>query len=124
MSAIRTAVILAAGRGTRLAGELTDRPKGFIRIGTQPIVEESIERLLAAGIEDVIVVTGHQAEAIELARRVNPEIEVVRVSVKTDDGIEPWLRWLRRERRALIAAATATLERRLAELRDQLSAAE
>ena len=70
MSTIDTAVILAAGRGTRLAGELTDRPKGFICIGTLPIVEESIERLLAAGIRDVIVVTGYLAEQYqELARR-------------------------------------------------------
>jgi 2-aminoethylphosphonate-pyruvate transaminase len=70
VSAIQTAVILAAGRGTRLTGELTDRPKGFIRIGVLPIVEESIERLVAAGIRDVIVVTGHLAHHYEeLARR-------------------------------------------------------
>jgi 2-aminoethylphosphonate-pyruvate transaminase len=69
MSAVRTAVILAAGRGTRLAGELTDRPKGFIRIGTRPIVEDSIDRLAAAGIQEVIVVTGHLAHFYEeLAR--------------------------------------------------------
>jgi 2-aminoethylphosphonate-pyruvate transaminase len=70
VSSIRTAVILAAGRGTRLAGELTDRPKGFIRIGERPIVEESIERLVAAGIQDVVIVTGHLAHDYEdLARR-------------------------------------------------------
>ena len=61
MNGIERAVILAAGRGTRLAGELTDRPKGFIRIGALPIVEESIERLIAAGIREVLIVTGHLA---------------------------------------------------------------
>ena len=50
-TAISTAVILAAGRGTRLAGELKDCPKGFLRLGGKPIIEESIDRLLAAGIE-------------------------------------------------------------------------
>ena len=65
MNGIERAVILAAGRGTRLAGELTDRPKGFIRIGAQPIVEESIDRLLATGIREVIVVTGHLAAHYE-----------------------------------------------------------
>ncbi len=70
MSAIHTAVILAAGCGTRLAGEVVDRPKGFIRIGALPIVEESIERLQAVGIRDVIIVTGHIAGHYqELARR-------------------------------------------------------
>jgi len=56
-----TAVILAAGRGTRLAGEVRDYPKGFLRVGEQPIIEESIQRLSAAGITDVLIVTGHCA---------------------------------------------------------------
>lgn len=87
MSAIQTAVILAAGRGTRLAGELTDRPKGFIRIGEQPIVEESIERLLAAGIQDVIVVTGHLADRYEeLARRRAGTVRTVHNERFADSG--------------------------------------
>ena len=78
MSAIRTAVILAAGRGTRLAGELTDRPKGFIRIGAEPIVEESIGRLQAAGIRQAIIVTGHLANDYEeLARRSAGVVQTV-----------------------------------------------
>ncbi len=58
---IRTAVILAAGMGTRLRDEVDDHPKGFLRLGSQPIIEESIERLVAAGIRDIIIVTGHCA---------------------------------------------------------------
>ena len=53
--AVTTAVILAAGRGTRLAGELQDRPKGFLCLGKQAIIEESIDRLVAAGISDVVI---------------------------------------------------------------------
>lgn len=69
-AAPRTAVILAAGRGTRLAGEVRDYPKGFLCVGEQPIVEESIHRLAAAGINDVLIVTGHCASHYEaLARR-------------------------------------------------------
>ncbi|MDP6674665.1 MAG: phosphocholine cytidylyltransferase family protein [Gammaproteobacteria bacterium] len=59
---IRTAVILAAGMGTRLAGEVEDYPKGFLRLGRQSIIEESIERLVAAGIQDIVIVTGHCAD--------------------------------------------------------------
>jgi 2-aminoethylphosphonate-pyruvate transaminase len=62
MTAVRTAVILAAGRGTRLAGELKDRPKGFLTLGTEPIVAESVTRLVAAGIDDIVIVTGHLRE--------------------------------------------------------------
>ena len=59
---IRTAVILAAGLGSRLGGEFADRPKGFLRLGSRPIIEESIQHLARAGVERVIIVTGHQAE--------------------------------------------------------------
>ncbi len=58
---IRTAVILAAGMGTRLRGEVADRPKGFLCIGEKPIIVESIQSLARAGIRDVLIVTGHLA---------------------------------------------------------------
>lgn len=55
----RVALILAAGRGVRLGPRGTERPKGFLQLGDRPIVEESIERLTDAGVERVVVVTGH-----------------------------------------------------------------
>lgn len=78
MSSVRTAVILAAGLGTRLAGEITDRPKGLLRIGQRPIVEESIENLREAGIDDIVIVTGHLAEQYEsLARQIAGGVRTV-----------------------------------------------
>ncbi|NDD29091.1 MAG: phosphocholine cytidylyltransferase family protein [Proteobacteria bacterium] len=59
---MRTACILAAGRGTRLGAFGQMRPKGFIEVGGAPIVVRSVERLRRAGIERVVVVTGHQAD--------------------------------------------------------------
>jgi len=59
---IRTAVILAAGLGMRLRSEVDDRPKGFLRFGERSIIEESVERLVTAGIQDIVIVTGHGAE--------------------------------------------------------------
>jgi len=67
---VTSAVILAAGRGTRLAGHVGDYPKGFLKLGAATIIEESIERLTEAGIQDVLIVTGHCAGHYEdLARR-------------------------------------------------------
>ncbi len=60
------------------------------------------------------------AGATEMARRVNPDIEIVSVSTTTAGGIEPWLQWLRRQRQSLIAQEVAAIERRLADLRGQL----
>jgi len=62
---IRTAVILAAGMGTRLRGELEDRPKGFLELGGEPIIVASLRRLAAAGIDNVVIVTGHCANYYE-----------------------------------------------------------
>lgn len=59
---IRTAVILAAGMGMRLRGEVQDYPKGFLRLGQRAIIEESIERLVAVGIQDIVIVTGYCAD--------------------------------------------------------------
>lgn len=56
---LSTAVILAAGLGTRLAGTGKNIPKGFVVLGELPIVEESVQHLLRAGIRRIIIVTGH-----------------------------------------------------------------
>ena len=75
---IRTAVILAAGSGTRLGALAGGGPKGFVEIGGMPIVERSIRSLLAHGIDRIIVGTGHASEHYDaLAARV-PFVTCVR----------------------------------------------
>jgi len=59
---IRTAVILAAGLGSRLGAE---GPKGALRLGERSIVEESLTRLERAGMAHVVIVTGHAREFYE-----------------------------------------------------------
>ncbi|MCC7489507.1 MAG: phosphocholine cytidylyltransferase family protein [Gammaproteobacteria bacterium] len=66
---MRSAVILAAGQGQRLRAEVDGYPKGFLRLGERPIVEESILRLLAQGIDDVVIVTGYCAGHYEALAR-------------------------------------------------------
>ena len=63
-SKIELAVVLAAGQGIRLGALGEEIPKGMIRVGEQPILEESIARLRRAGIRRVLVVTGHLAEKL------------------------------------------------------------
>ncbi len=59
---MNTAVILAAGMGTRLRSAHKDMPKGFLELGGRPIIEQSIARLERAGINDIVIVTGYLAE--------------------------------------------------------------
>ncbi|HTS88498.1 MAG TPA: phosphocholine cytidylyltransferase family protein [Gemmatimonadales bacterium] len=63
-----TAVILAAGSGSRLR-PLTERtPKCLLDVGGRTILERQLERIAAAGIPQAVVVTGHLAD--EVARHL------------------------------------------------------
>lgn len=55
---IETAAILAGGRGTRLGSLTQGMPKGFLTLGGDPIVQESIEKLIDCGISQIIIGTG------------------------------------------------------------------
>lgn len=65
MASIKSAVILAAGMSTRLRGVFEGKPKGFLPLAGKPIVERSIELLQAAGIQQILIVTGHLAGQYE-----------------------------------------------------------
>lgn len=59
---VKQAVILAGGLGSRLQGRTAAMPKGFLEIDGHAIVEWSVRKLIAAGIEEVIIGTGHCSE--------------------------------------------------------------
>jgi 2-aminoethylphosphonate-pyruvate transaminase len=59
---IRQAVIMAGGLGSRLKNLTEAMPKGFLEIDGVPIVETSVKKLFAAGIEEIIIGTGHCSE--------------------------------------------------------------
>lgn len=61
------AVLLAAGRGTRLGDLTRETPKPLLEVGGEPIIFRIIRGLAAAGVCDVTVVTGHLAERLEAA---------------------------------------------------------
>jgi UDP-N-acetylglucosamine diphosphorylase / glucose-1-phosphate thymidylyltransferase / UDP-N-acetylgalactosamine diphosphorylase / glucosamine-1-phosphate N-acetyltransferase / galactosamine-1-phosphate N-acetyltransferase len=59
------AVILAAGKGTRMRELTQEIPKPMLKVQGKPILEHILEGLIAAGIRDIFIVTGWQAETIE-----------------------------------------------------------
>jgi 2-aminoethylphosphonate-pyruvate transaminase len=71
---IELAVILAAGAGIRLGALGARIPKGLIRLGDRPIIEESILRLQRAGVKRVLVVTGHLAEELAYLEERYPRL--------------------------------------------------
>lgn len=64
MSKITKAVILAAGRGTRMK-ELTDElPKPMVAVRGRPILETIVRGLVANGISEVLIVVGYRKKVI------------------------------------------------------------
>ncbi len=59
------AVILAAGRGTRMGSLTEDRPKPMVELRGKPVLEHLLDRLRAAGFTQACIVTGYRAEMIE-----------------------------------------------------------
>lgn len=64
---VTRAVLLAAGRGTRL-GALTERfPKPMLEVGGEPMLHRILRGLRDSDVIDIAVVTGHEAEQLERA---------------------------------------------------------
>lgn len=58
------AVIMAGGKGTRIARIAGDVPKPMIRIGGKPILERQIDNLRACGLTDITLVVGYMGDVI------------------------------------------------------------
>ena len=65
MKEIKTAVIPAAGFGTRFLPETKAIPKEMLPIVDKPVIQYVVEELVEAGINDIIIVTSNHKSAIE-----------------------------------------------------------
>lgn len=66
------ALILAAGRGTRIRSSIGERPKCLISFDGESILEHQIESFLAAGVRDIGIVVGYQKQQlINHVRKLN-----------------------------------------------------
>jgi choline kinase len=61
------AVILAAGKGSRLNGTAGETPKCLVQLGGLSLIERQIRVLRAAGIDDIAIVVGCQADRVRRA---------------------------------------------------------
>lgn len=59
------ALILAAGRGSRMGQFGDDRPKCLIELAGRPLIERQLAALLRGGVDEIGVVRGYRAEMID-----------------------------------------------------------
>lgn len=77
---VSTAVILAAGEGSRLKHKGNSKP--LIPLLGIPLLERSVCTLMAAGIRHIVVICGHQADVVatfvdDLAHRLDVDIHII-----------------------------------------------
>jgi MurNAc alpha-1-phosphate uridylyltransferase len=92
-------MLFAAGLGTRLRPLTEHTPKPLIRVGDRALIEHSLARLEAHGIERIVVNTHHHAAqlAAYLAARESPSEIVIShepILLETGGGIVQALPWL------------------------------
>ena len=78
MSAPKTAMVLAAGLGTRMRPLTDDRPKALVEIGGRALIDHVLDRLADAGVTKAVVNVHWFADRLEhhLAARASPTIVI------------------------------------------------
>ena len=76
MTAPKTAMVLAAGLGTRMRPLTNDRPKALVEVAGRLLIDHTLDRLAEAVVESAVVNVHHFADMVEdhLARRAFPRI--------------------------------------------------
>jgi choline kinase len=76
---ITRAIILSAGQGSRLLPLTLDIPKCLIDFSGRTLIDWQIDALAAAGVEEIVVVTGFHAEKVEevLAQRSDVAVRTI-----------------------------------------------
>lgn len=68
----KTAIVLAAGKGTRMKSDL---PKVLVEVGRRPMIEYVLDALAEGGIRRTIVVVGYRAELVRSALQGRSGVE-------------------------------------------------
>jgi MurNAc alpha-1-phosphate uridylyltransferase len=88
MAPPRSAMVLAAGLGTRLRPVTDAIPKPLVEINGRPLLDHALDRLTAAGVESVVVNVHYKARMLaeHLARLDHPRIELSEEAELLDTG--------------------------------------
>jgi choline kinase len=79
-----TAVVLAAGMGTRLGAFTKSIPKALVPLHGKPILAHMLEALAQNGVGDVVVVGGYQLETLKRFCSDFPASRGVKIAINPD----------------------------------------
>ncbi len=84
MAKIDKAVLLAAGRGTRMRELTNDLPKPMIEVRGKPVLRHIVDGLRVAGVKRFLVVVGYRADVVR--QYFGDEVEYVTQAVQDGTG--------------------------------------
>ena len=74
---VKKAIFLAAGFGSRLVPITLNTPKPLVLVKGKKIIETLLDAVVAAGIEEITIVTGYLHEQFEILLKKYPNIKFV-----------------------------------------------
>src|ERR1700693_2761027 len=88
MTKIDQAVLLAAGRGTRMRELAVYLPKPMIEVRGKPVLQHIVEGLRDAGVRKFIIVVGYRADAVQnfFGDGARYKIDIQYATQTTQDG--------------------------------------
>ena len=89
MSGPRTAMVLAAGLGTRMRPLTNDRPKALVEVGGRALIDHMLDRLAQVGVETAVVNVHAFADRLEAHLKARDATGVLPRIIISDERAEP-----------------------------------
>jgi len=85
---IKTAMVLAAGHGTRMRPLTNDRAKAMVEVGGKPLIDHMLDRLAEAGVERAVVNVHAHADHLEAHLKTRTSGPEIIISDERDELLE------------------------------------